>query len=142
MDFFVNNDILKLKLDRFILDKREILKVEDMKIREISIHNFKSLYNFSFEPGRLNVFIGANGSGKSSVLEALGVLSAAMTDRVNTNSLQRKGVRLSTSALYKSKFSFIEKESKTVDLEIKWSKKENYYKYSTHLTVPSDDDSW
>lgn len=142
MDFFVNNDILKLKLDRFILDKREILKVEDMKIREISIHNFKSLYNVSFEPGRLNVFIGANGSGKSSVLEALGVLSAAMTDRVNTNSLQRKGVRLSTSALYKSKFSFIEKESKTVDLEIKWSKKENYYKYSTHLTVPSDDDSW
>ena len=90
MDFFVNNDILKLKLDRFILDKREILKVEDMKIREISIHNFKSLYNFSFEPGRLNVFIGANGSGKSSVLEALGELSAAMTDRVNTNSLQRK----------------------------------------------------
>lgn len=90
MDFFVNNDILKLKLDRFILDKREILKVEDMKIREISIHNFKSLYNVSFEPGRLNVFIGANGSGKSSVLEALGVLSAAMTDRVNTNSLQRK----------------------------------------------------
>ena len=90
MDFFVNNDILKLNLDRFILDKREILKVEDMKIREISIHNFKSLYNFSFEPGRLNVFIGANGSGKSSVLEALGVLSAAMTDRVNTNSLQRK----------------------------------------------------
>ena len=90
MDFFVNNDILKLKLDRFILDKREILKVEDMKIREISIQNFKSLYNVSFEPGRLNVFIGANGSGKSSVLEALGVLSAAMTDRVNTNSLQRK----------------------------------------------------
>ena len=67
-----------------------MLKVEDMKTREISIRNFKSLYNVSFEPGKLNVFIGANGSGKSSVLEALGVLSAAMTDRVNTNSLQRK----------------------------------------------------
>ena len=63
-----------------------------MRINEISIRNFKSLYDVSFEPGKLNVFIGANGSGKSSVLEALGILSAAMTDRVNTTSLQRKGV--------------------------------------------------
>ena len=113
-----------------------------MKIREILIRNFKSLYNVSFEPGKLNVFIGANGSGKSSILEAVGVLSAAMTDRVNTNSLQRKGVRLSTSALYKSKFSSLQKESKTVDFAIKWSKEENAYEYSTHLTVPTDDDAW
>ncbi len=113
-----------------------------IRIDEILIRNFKSLYNVSFEPGKLNVFIGANGSGKSSVLEALGVLSAAMTDRVNTTSLQRKGVRLSTSALYKSKFSSIEKESKTVNLAIKWSNDSNNYEYSTHLTVPTDDDSW
>ena len=116
--------------------------MDDMRIKEIEIRNFKSLYNVSFEPGKLNVFIGANGSGKSSVLEALGILSSAMTDRVNTNSLQRKGVRLSTSALYKSKFSSIEKESKTVDLSIKWSKNSNEYEYATHLTVPTDDDSW
>lgn len=125
-----------------ILYNKGAVKLEDMKINEISIRNFKSLYDVSFEPGKLNVFIGANGSGKSSVLEALGVLSAAMTDRINTNSLQRKGVRLSTSALYKSKFSSIEKESKTVDLAIKWSIAENNYEYSTHLTVPTDDDSW
>lgn len=142
MDFFEKSAILKLNLDTLFLQKKERLKVEDMKIREISIRNFKSLYNVSFEPGKLNVFIGANGSGKSSVLEAIGVLSAAMTDRVNTNSLQRKGVRLSTSALYKSKFATIEKESKTVDLAIKWSKEKNYYEYSTHLTVPTDDDAW
>ena len=113
-----------------------------MKIKEISIQNFKSLYDVSFEPGKLNVFIGANGSGKSSVLEAVGVLSAAMTDRVNTNSLQRKGVRLSTSALYKSKFSSVLKESKTIDMAIKWSKEDNVYEYATYLTVPTDDDSW
>ena len=116
--------------------------MDDMKIKQISIKNFKSLYKVSFEPGKLNVFIGSNGSGKSSVLEALGVLSAAMTDRVNTNSLQRKGVRLSTSALYKSKFSSIEKESKTIDLAIKWSKSNNEYEYCTYLTVPTDDDAW
>ena len=82
-----------------------------MKLKKITIKNFKSLYDVSFDPGRVNVFIGANGSGKSSILEAIGVLSAAMTDRVNAVSLQRKGVRLSTSALYKSKFLSITKES-------------------------------
>ena len=86
---------------------------DDMRITNITIHNFKSLYDISFEPGNVNVLIGANGSGKSSVLEAIGTLSAAMTDRVNSNSLQRKGVRLSTAQLYKSKFLDIKKEFDT-----------------------------
>lgn len=116
--------------------------MNSMTIKEIKIQNFKSLYDVQFEPGKVNVFIGANGSGKSSVLEAIGVMSAAMTDRVNTHSLQRKGVRLSTAALYKSKFSSIEKESKTVDFGIKWVDEEAEYEYLTYLTVPTDDDSW
>lgn len=65
-----------------------------MKLRKMGFGSFKSLYNTSFEPGKVNVFIGANGSGKSTILEAIGLLSAAMTDRVDANSLQRKGVRL------------------------------------------------
>lgn len=113
-----------------------------INIKQIKIKNFKSLYDVAFEPGKVNVFIGANGSGKTSILEALGVLSAAMTDRVNTNSLHRKGVRISTSMLYKSKFSSIEKESKTVDIALSWKNDNNMYEYSTHLAVPTDDDSW
>ena len=69
---------------------------KDINIEKIAIKNFKSLYDVSFKPGKVNVFIGANGSGKSSVLEAIGILSAAMSDRVNNNALQRKGIRLST----------------------------------------------
>lgn len=73
---------------------------EEMRITNISIHNFKSLFDVSFEPGNVNVLIGANGSEKSTILEAIGTLSAAMTDRVNSNSLQRKGIRLSASRLW------------------------------------------
>ena len=73
-----------------------------MKLRKISFGNFKSLYNVSFEPGKVNVFIGANGAGKSTILEGIGLLSAAMTDRVDSMSLQRRGVRLSVPSLYKS----------------------------------------
>ena len=51
-----------------------------MNIRKITFGNFKSLYNAAFEPGKVNVFIGANGSGKTTILEAIGLLSAAMTD--------------------------------------------------------------
>ena len=51
-----------------------------MNLKKISFGNFKSLYHTSFEPGKVNVFIGANGSGKSTILEAIGLLSAAMTE--------------------------------------------------------------
>lgn len=113
-----------------------------MEIEEIKIKNFKSLYDLSFSPGKINVFIGANGSGKSSLLEAIGVLSAAMTDRVNNNSLQRKGVRLSTSSLYKSQFTSIERSLLTVDLAMSREQNHNRYEYSVHLTTPTDNDSW
>ena len=113
-----------------------------MNIKEIKIKNFKSLYDVSFCPGNINVFIGANGSGKSSVLEAIGVLSAAMTDRVNNNSLQRKGVRLSTSSLYKSQFRSIERSMPTVDFAMSWERNKNEYEYSVHLTTPGNDDTW
>ena len=72
-----------------------------MNLKKITFGNFKSLYNAEFEPGRVNVFIGANGAGKSTILEAIGLLSAAMTDRVNDLSLQRKGMRLSAPSMYK-----------------------------------------
>lgn len=113
-----------------------------MEFKEINIRNFKSLYDVSFQPGRMNVFIGANGSGKSTILEAIGLLSAAMTDRVNNNSLQRKGIRLSAAALYKSKFQSIEREGLTIDLEMKWGEREHLYDYAVHLTAPLDNDTW
>lgn len=112
-----------------------------MTIREINIKNFKSLYNVSFQPGRVNVFIGANGSGKSTILEAIGILSGAMTDRVNNSVLQRKGIRLSASNLYKSKFKTMKREGLTVDLGIQWEDG-GEYDYSVHMTTPTDDDTW
>lgn len=113
-----------------------------INVKSISIKNFKSLYDVSFEPGKVNVFIGANGSGKSSILEAIGILSAAISDRVNNNALQRKGIRLSTSTLYKSKFSSIKMEGATVDFDIKWENNEDDYEYVAYLNVPKEDDSW
>lgn len=115
-----------------------------MNLKRISVGNFKSLYHASFEPGKVNVFVGANGSGKSTILEAIGLLSAAMTDRVDASSLQRKGVRLSASSLYKSNFKTIDKTKLTLDFSLEWEEKEkaDVFQYDVHLTTPKDTDYW
>lgn len=115
-----------------------------MNLRNISFGNFKCLYNTSFEPGKVNVFIGANGSGKSTILEAIGLLSAAMTDRVDSTSLQRRGVRLSAPKLYKSCFKSIARQSLTVNLSLEWEDDDcpDRFQYDVHLTTPTDSDYW
>lgn len=74
-------------------------------IRNVNIKAFKSLLDVSVELGRVNVFIGANGSGKSNFLEAIGVLGAAAHGKVDDESLLRRGVRPGVPALYKSSFA-------------------------------------
>jgi hypothetical protein len=73
-------------------------------IDRFTVRGFKSLEDVEVDLGRLNVFIGPNGSGKSNFLEAIGVLGAAASGRVNDESLQRRGVRLGIPALYESSF--------------------------------------
>jgi energy-coupling factor transporter ATP-binding protein EcfA2 len=62
-------------------------------ITKFKVHCFKSIENAELELGNINVFIGANGSGKSNLLEALGVLAAAAYGRVDQESLVRRGCR-------------------------------------------------
>ena len=73
-------------------------------IESFSVRTFKSLEDVTVDFGRVNVFIGANGSGKSNLLEAVGVLSAAASGRVDDQSLLSRGVRPGVPTLYKSAF--------------------------------------
>jgi predicted ATPase len=73
-------------------------------LNKIKVEAFKSLQDVEIELGRVNVFIGANGSGKSNLLEAIGVLGAAANGRVDDEALLRRGVRPGLPALYKSSF--------------------------------------
>ncbi|KYF61559.1 hypothetical protein BE11_12835 [Sorangium cellulosum] len=69
--------------------------VEPTGIARITVEGFKSLARQTIELGRLNVLIGANGSGKTAILEAIGLLGAAVTGRVDAGELMRRGVRTS-----------------------------------------------
>ena len=72
-------------------------------LSSITIEGFKSIAErVTVELGRVNVFIGANASGKSALLEAIGVLGAAASGRVDDAALSHRGVRPGVPALYKS----------------------------------------
>jgi predicted ATPase len=73
-------------------------------IRSIEIDGFKSIVSQTLSLGRVNCLIGANGVGKSNVLEAIGVLGAAANGRVDDEALLRRGVRPGLPRLYKSSF--------------------------------------
>ena len=73
-------------------------------LEKLTIRTFKSLEDVTVDLGRVNVFIGANGSGKSNLLEAVGVLSAAADGKVDDQSLLSRGVRPGVPRLYKSAF--------------------------------------
>ena len=73
-------------------------------LETLTVRTFKSLEDVTVDLGLVNVFIGANGSGKSNLLEALGVLSAAADGKVDDQTLLARGVRPGVPALYKSAF--------------------------------------
>ncbi len=103
-------------------------------ITNVTIQGFKSLQNVQdLQLGRVNVFIGANGSGKTNLLEAVGFLSAAASGVVDDQSLLRRGVRLSPPALYKSSFNG-NPVSKLIDFQVEWTKGETRLDYQVRFT--------
>ncbi|MEB5514748.1 AAA family ATPase [Vibrio cholerae] len=74
-------------------------------INTIEIKNFKSASNLPLDLGRVNVFIGENGSGKSTILEALTFVGAAEADRLDEEFLELRGIRVASPKLMRSAFN-------------------------------------
>lgn len=73
-------------------------------ISNITIKNFKSIVNESIDLGTLNVFIGANGAGKSNILEAIGFVAAKSEGEISLNSLSSAGIRIARPDLMVNSF--------------------------------------
>lgn len=63
-------------------------------LTKLHIENFKSIHNLDIELGKVNVFIGENGCGKSNILEAVALASAADEHRLKNDDLAQKGIRI------------------------------------------------
>ncbi len=62
-------------------------------ITEIEIQNYKSIDKLRLELGRINVFIGENGAGKSNILEAIALAAAASAGKLDNEFLASRGIR-------------------------------------------------
>lgn len=73
-------------------------------VKEIKIQNYKSVQDLSLELGRINVLIGANGCGKSNILEAIAFGSAAAANMLDNDFLTVRGIRITDAKSMRSGF--------------------------------------
>lgn len=73
-------------------------------IENIKIENFKSVQSLEMELGRMNIIIGENGSGKTNILEAIAMASAASQDKLDHEFLASRGIRVTEPELMRSGF--------------------------------------
>ena len=104
-------------------------------LTKLTIERFKSIRTSILKLGRVNLFIGGNGAGKSNVLEAIGVISAALDRGVSDDDLSRKGVRITPPELMKSAFKFFDLP-KTLEIT---AEMEDAVQYRINLTGRQDD---
>lgn len=92
-------------------------------LQEINIKNFKSIADDTIALGRVNLFIGENGCGKSNILEALMFASLATTyETIDADLLSLNGIRVAKPALMMSAFEG-EKQRKWVEIKLSFLEK-------------------
>jgi len=108
-------------------------------LTQITVQGFKSLRNVqNLALGQVNVFIGANGSGKTNLLEAIGLLGAALSGYIDDQALLRRGVRPPTSALFTSCFKKGD-TAQSVALDVTWRSGEE--SVECHALIPNRRDA-
>jgi ABC-type uncharacterized transport system ATPase component len=74
-------------------------------IKTIDITNYKSVDKLEFELGRVNVFIGENGCGKTNILEAIALAAASAAGKLENEFLLSRGIRATEPVKMRSGFT-------------------------------------
>lgn len=74
-------------------------------LKQVKIANYKSVEQMTIDLGRVNVFIGENGAGKSNILEAIAIAGAADAGKLDNEFLAARGVRVTNPEFMRSAFS-------------------------------------
>ena len=94
-------------------------------LEQLKISRFKSIKAQELDLGQVNLFIGGNGAGKTSLLEAIGLASACLGRGLGDSDIATKGLRLTPPELMKSSFKN-EDLPKTLELVAKFTKGVEY----------------
>lgn len=108
----------------------------DNMIDTITVKNFKSITDMTLSLGNVNVFIGANGSGKSNILEAIAMVAAERSAQIEVNSMIQKGIRIAKPDLMISSF-YGQPSNSTINVNISGTEGERI-KYAVTNLTPED----
>jgi energy-coupling factor transporter ATP-binding protein EcfA2 len=95
----------------------------------LKVQNFKSIDDLEIELGRVNLLIGENGCGKSSILEAIGMASAAADDDLSPGALKARGIRVTDPSWMRSAF-----EERTKAMPVRLTLRNEISTYAAILT--------
>ncbi len=84
--------------------------------RKLNIQNFKTLAAFAIELGSANVIIGANGSGKTNILEAIAMGSASAGGKLDSDSLSQR-IRVTRPEFMRSAFDGATQKEIIIEIE-------------------------
>ncbi len=94
-------------------------------INKIKIANFKSIENLTLELGRVNVIIGANGSGKTNILEAIVMGAAASANKLDYEFLGNR-LRVTSPEFMQNAFP----DSNNKQIKFKFTHNNDEFSYS------------
>jgi predicted ATPase len=97
----------------------------------IAIENYKSIQKLEIKPGRVNVFIGENGCGKSNILEAIGFAAAAEAKKLDNEFLVSRGIRVTNPILMRSNFD-TQFEFEPIEISLSFSTTDIDQDYKLH----------
>ena len=94
-------------------------------LEQLEISRFKSIKAEKLDLGQVNLFIGGNGVGKTSLLEAIGLVSSCLGQGLRDSDIAAKGLRLTPPELMKSSFKN-EDLPKTLELAARFTEGVEY----------------
>lgn len=113
-------------------------------IENIKIKQFKSIVDISLDLGQINIIIGANGCGKTNILEAISLASAASQNKLDNEFLNNRGIRITrpefmTSAFPEIKENINNEIEKSISLEVS---QKNKLKSISEIIYDVKNDRW
>lgn len=108
-------------------------------IKEISIKNYKSVVDQTIALCPFNVMIGANGCGKSNILEAIAFAGLSASNKLDEDLFALRGIRVTAPQWMKSAFS--DNKGALIELKVNTDKKQAS-KFKTYYNTEVKPSRW
>lgn len=108
-------------------------------ISNVSIKNYKSVVDVSLPLGRFNLLIGANGCGKSNILEGIAMGAAASSNKLEYEYFGNRGIRVVEPRFMLPAFDDIKAEKIKISI---LSEKDNTSIFDIHYNSDSKPPRW